>query len=81
MTSFCVELGAQAGELLRVFGDFVGGAGFAFADPLFVVESGGGRVRGVSEWEGRGEGPFAMLFLEAVDVVVLRLEGVSIDSA
>ena len=39
-----VQLGPQPGQILRVFGDFVGFAGGAFAEALFVVESGAGNT-------------------------------------
>ena len=39
MPCFVVEFGAQAGEVLGVFGDFVCGAGSAFTGTLVVVEA------------------------------------------
>ena len=44
MAGLLVEFGAQAGQVLGVFGDFVGFASGALAEAFFVVEAVGGNV-------------------------------------
>ena len=74
MAFFGVEFGTEAGEGAGGVGDFVGGAGDAFACAFLVVEavkvSGRSFLGGCGRWRGS---PLPVLFSPFFDVFVLRL--------
>ena len=70
-----VEFCSEAGEVLGIFGEFVGFSGGALAESFVMVESGRWWSVGIMDKKGWGFGraqPFSMEALEALYVLVLR---------